>query len=220
MADKLEALAKKCKPDQEHARAQLLEDAGRLREGLHLSGPDRYLPLLHKTPSTLFQYAEDAYVFVSEASKVKEKNRVFHWQHSQDLEALFEQGQLCAGLDRYILTAGELTGELESRGAIYLDAFAHAGYDTPVKELVSFNARQSSPWHVARAQLAEDLAPLLARKYACVVLAGGDKAASVLAEDSANSGTGGGFCSKNLILLRLGRVIVTTGAPFGRFGIS
>ena len=210
LADKLEALAKKCKPDQEHARAQLLEDAGRLREGLHLSGPDRYLPLLHKTPSTLFQYAEDAYVFVSEASKVKEKNRVFHWQHSQDLEALFEQGQLCAGLDRYILTAGELTGELESRGAIYLDAFAHAGYDTPVKELISFNARQSSPWQGGVAQLAEDLAPLLARKYACVVLAGGDKAASVLAEDLRTQGLAADFV-KEPHSAPAGRVIVTTG---------
>ena len=183
LAARLEKLAKRCKPEQEHIRAQLVEDAGRLREGVSIYGADRYLPLLHDTPSTLYQYAEDAFVFVSEPAKVKEKNRVYHWQHAQDLEALFEQGLLCPGLDRYALTAGEMVGEFESRGAIYLDAFAHAGYDTPVRELISINARQSSPWQGSVSQLAEDAAPLLERGYACVVLAGGDKAGGVLAED-------------------------------------
>lgn len=210
LANRLETLVKQYKGDQERVRTQLLEDAHRLREGLHVNGPDRYLPLLHKHPSTLFQYAEDAYVFVSEPSKVKEKNRVFHWQHEQDLEALFEQGHLCAGLDRFMLTAGEMTGEFASRGAIYLDAFAHSGYDTPIKELVSLNARQSSPWQGGVAQLMEDVSPLLERGYACAVLAGGQKAASVLADDLRSQGLRAEF-AKDPSSCPAGTVWVTTG---------
>ena len=189
LADQIESVAKRLRSENaKAAKARLLADAEVLRSGGSIGAVDRFLPLIEEIPCTIFDYTADALLFVSETSKVKEKARVFHWQLSEDIKALFEEGVLCRGLDRFAMSFDELTEKYTEQGAIFLDAFARGSFDVPVKELTSFTVKNSTPFSGNINQLYDDIEPLLSRKFAVAVLAGGEKGAKILADDLRSKG--------------------------------
>ena len=170
-------------------RENLLADSDRLRGGSAPASLDKYIPLLYDRPATLFQYAQGALVFVSELSRVRERMRTFQWQLQEDVKSLLEEGQLCRGLTEYALDAEGLFYELERSGCILLDAFARSGQEIRLRGLYNISARQLPVWSGGLDLLCEDLAELLRRDEACVVLAGPEeKTARALAEDLAKRG--------------------------------
>ena len=195
----------------QEAKANLLADAERLRSGAHISGMDRFLPLMSDTPCTLLDYAEDALIFVSETARVRERARVTAWQLAEDVKLLLEGGVLTPGLSEFSMPYAQLTGEWEQRGAVFLDSFVHGSYDTPIRQTVHFYARQSSPWLGGTQQLAEDLAPLLRQGYACAILAGGERGARLLAEDLRDQDLPADFVLQPE-RVPAGKVVVTTGS--------
>ncbi|MBR4867757.1 MAG: transcription-repair coupling factor [Clostridia bacterium] len=188
---RLQAMAKKVKNPE--VKERLLKDADALREGVSPESYDRLIPLLSDTPCTLFDYTADALVFVSEAARVREKAKNFHAQLQMDVEQLLEEGVLCKGLDTYALSYEELCIKLEEQGVLYLEAFGGNSYDTAVKDLLQFNVKNYSPWGGSVDLLTEDLSPLLARGFGIGILAGGEKAAKLLAEDLTARGLPAGF---------------------------
>ena len=61
-------------------------------------------------------------------------------------------------------------------------------YDTPIRDMVTFNARQLSPWSGSIALLKDDLQSSVANTWSYAVLAGTEKAAKNLADDLNNDG--------------------------------
>lgn len=186
-AQKLRRLAQKHKNNAELSR-QLEADSQALLEGMAPASFDRLIPLMSDTPCTLLDYTEDAFVFVSEASRVKDKARSFQQQLNMDIEQLLEEGVLCKGLDSYAMEYSELCLQLEQRGVVYLDSFGGVTHDTALRELFSFQVKNYSPWGGSVELLTEDLQPLLHRGFSIGILAGGEKAARLLAEDLAAKG--------------------------------
>ncbi|HCC35247.1 MAG TPA: transcription-repair coupling factor [Ruminococcaceae bacterium] len=164
-------------------KAQLTADIARLRDGVHFPSYDRFLRLIYPTPATLFDYAEDAVLFVSEAAKVREHARTFEWRTGEELQGLYEDGYTCRGMDGYICDYVDLLKIMERFGAVFLDAFPHSGYDLHIKELITFRLRSLSSWSGSLEILKEDLLPALEQNYRCVVLAGTARAAENLATD-------------------------------------
>ncbi|MGI5894192.1 MAG: transcription-repair coupling factor [Candidatus Merdivicinus sp.] len=172
----------------EVARNVLQKDLDQLAGGIELDSADKYFPLAYEQFATILDYFDNAPVFLSERAEMRENARALFWQYSEDLKVLLEEGQLCKGLDNYLLSPEQAESRLERHRIVMLDTFARMGGSTGLKDLVNINPLQSSGWNGELKLLQSDLSPLLEEGYCCVVLAGTPKAASNLANDLAKMG--------------------------------
>ena len=170
-------------------KATLSDDVAKIENGIRLSCLDRYLSLAYEKPETVFDYAKDCLLFVSESAAVKLKAESSTKLLLEDIKAMVEDGCLTKGLDKFMLTVPELFSLYERRGAVFADDLARGSFDVPVKELVSVSASTNSGWDGTMSYLLEDLEPFLKRKFTIVVMAGTEKSAKELAYDLETEGT-------------------------------
>ena len=164
-------------------RRTLQQDIEHLDGDAELSSLDKYLSLAYPTPATIFDYLEDGIVFISEYSALRENARAFLQQHTEDMKILLEEGEICSELGLYCTNLGALQNRWERYPTVYLDTFARTSSEIRPKKLININAMQTSGWSGEIRLLKEDLQGLLEQGYSCAVLAGTEKAASVLAAD-------------------------------------
>ncbi|MDR1630834.1 MAG: transcription-repair coupling factor [Oscillospiraceae bacterium] len=189
LAEKIEELASSVKGrGAQKAKEVLFADLQLLREGVRLSSLDKFLPIAYEGTASIFDYCAKDLLFVCESSGVKERANASQTLMNEEIKALFEDGTLCKGLDRYALTFSELTARYESLGAVYLDNFARGSFDTPVRDLTTFNAQQTPPWDGSLSVLLDDIRPAIGRGMGVVVFAGTEKAAGTFCEDLAGEG--------------------------------
>lgn len=170
-------------------KAALLQDAMQLRQNVQLFSADRYLPLLYPNAESLFDYAQNTLFFVSESAAVRESAAAAQSLFAETLKGLFEEGVLCKGLDQFSLSWGQLLRHYEADGALYLDHLPRGSFDTPVRELVTLDARQLTPWNGSLAVLLGDIRSSIKRPgHSCIVLAGTKKSAYALAGDLEQEG--------------------------------
>ncbi len=193
------------------AKEKLIEEARKLSEQHRLSCADKYIPLLYGSPATLFDYTGGMLLFASEPSKLAERVRSVQWQWGEDVKDYLAEGVLCRGLDCYSGDWAYTQQQMEQRGVIYLDTFAHSGYPTPLREIVNVTARQLSVWGGSTELLSEDLQAMLHNKWACVVLAGNERAARTTAADLSAHGITASY-QENPSDIARGAVVVTSGA--------
>ncbi len=187
-------------------------DLEKLEGGINLPNIDRYLPLIYPYPATIFDYIEQPLVFITESFSVKESAnaclKIFH----EDLKAYLEDGIICNGLDKYMMEFSELLGLYEDLGAVYLDNMTRGSFDTPVKSLITFNAKQFSPWSGSLSVLIDDIRPVYGKKgNAVFVVAGTEKSASALASDLENEGISAMYLASPPEECIPGKVIVLPG---------
>lgn len=156
----------------------------KIQSGIKVNCADKYIPLIYPESGGIFDYAEGAMLFVCESFAVKDKfNSVLQLQHDT-VKSLLLDKVLCRGLDRYTLELFEVYKHYTDMGVIYLDNLPRGSFDTGVKELISFSAKQLVPWNGALTALVEDINGRQAhRDHTIVVMAGEEKAAKILADD-------------------------------------
>lgn len=177
------------------ALKSLSDDLDRLGGGMRLSSADKYMPLIYPDAASIFDYARGCMLFVCESFSVKDKLEAGSRLMNETLKGLFQDGVLCKGLDRYCLRPQDIVSIYEDMGAVYLDNLPRGSFDTGVKELITFSAKQISPWNGSLAAIVDDLNALRTKQgSACAVLAGTDKAAKTLAEDLESEGIPALFC--------------------------
>ncbi|MBR3836254.1 MAG: transcription-repair coupling factor [Clostridia bacterium] len=187
-------------------------DIEKLEGGINLPNIDRYLPIIYSCPATIFDYIDQPLVFVTESFSVKESANACLKLFHEDLKAYLEDGIICNGLDKYMMEIGELLTLYEDLGAIYLDNMTRGSFDTPVKSLVTFNAKQFSPWSGSLSVLIDDIRPVYGKKGNSVfVVAGTEKSASALASDLENEGISAMYLPSPPEELIPGKVIVLPG---------
>lgn len=170
------------------AKASINEDIDKLSHYINISASDRYLDLAYDELSTVFDYLDDGLLFVCESALTAQKYTSAHQLLLEDIRAMFEDGILTKGIDRYALTWNEITSKYTSLGAIFMDNLTRGSFDIPVKELVSVTAGQLSRWDGTLSYLIEDIEPLIKRKYKVVVMSGTEKSAKELAYDLESEG--------------------------------
>ena len=170
------------------AKEKIREDIEALDHFTGIGAPDKYLPLAYGEKTTVFDYMNESILFVCESASVKQKFNTVSALLNEDIRTLFEEGVLTKGIDTFTLSFSEVLKKYENQGAIYVDSLARGSFDTPVKELVSINARQTSRWDGTLSVLTEDLKPALNSGYTCVVMAGTQKNAKELAYDLETEG--------------------------------
>jgi transcription-repair coupling factor (superfamily II helicase) len=166
------------------ARVSLIADIDRLRSGVRLSSFDRYLPLVYRDAASIFDYANDSLLFVSESFAVRERCSACEKLLHEEIKSYFEEGVLSKGLDRFTISWPQLVRVYEEKSTLYLDNLPRGSFDTPVKDLVTMNARQLSPWNGSLTLLLEDIRPETEKGgFTCVIMAGSDKSAKALSID-------------------------------------
>ncbi len=171
------------------------EDLEKLGNGIRLSSFDKYMPLIYPDAASIFDYCKDAMLFVCESFSVKEKFSASCQLMNETVKGLFQDGTLCKGLDRFTLQPHELISIYQDDGAVYLDNLPRGSFDTPVKDLVTFTAKQIAPWNGTLATIVDDLGALRTRLgHSCAVAAGTEKAAQTLVDDLENEGIPAIWC--------------------------
>ena len=167
------------------AKTILHAEADKLENNLHIGSADKYLSLIYEKPVTLFDYFDPAetLLYVSEPARVKDRVRSTLWQWGEDIKEYLMEGVLCRGLDTFSGDWAMVQSRYEDFGAIFLDVFAHGGYDTPIRTLLNVTVRQLSVWGGSTELLIEDLQAMLHNRYRCVVLAGSERSARTVAAD-------------------------------------
>ncbi len=183
---------KKIKGD---ALKNLNADLDGIQNGIRLSSLDKYMPLIYPQSASIFDYANDCMIFVCESFGVKDKFNASSQLMNETVKGLFQDGTLCKGLDRYNLQIHELFNFYEKKGAVYLDNLPRGSFDTPVKELITFTAKQIAPWNGTFSTIVDDLNAIRGKlNHSCAVLAGTEKSAKTLVEDLENEGIPALFC--------------------------
>lgn len=179
LADKIEQYTAALKGKSAKARERCQKDADMLRSGIKPGSLDKYLPIIYQKPACLLDYAGDALLFSSESAKVKEHLINSLNLLNEDITELFADGILSKGLDTFSFDFKDLLRAYEKSG-VYLDSFPRGSFDTPVKNLFPFEARQLSLWSGSLSVLKDDLYPALKNGCACVIMAATDKSARSL----------------------------------------
>ncbi len=184
-SDKLTAFSSKIKG--KHAdgvKKRIAADIEKLENGI-LPDCDRYIPLCYSKESCLFDYGKR--VIVCENSACSESFKAAAAQHSEDIKMLFEDGVLCKGLDRYMLTKAEYSARLEDMVFAYFDNFMR-GHDIRLSRLLTVSAGQVAPWSGEYKYLLEELKAYMKDSYSVIVFAGTEKGGKTLAEDLRSDG--------------------------------
>lgn len=188
LTEKLQKLASSVRGKKADAIKKNIEtDIERLKNGLQVSSPDRYLPLVY-SPATVFDYLDGDLVFILETGAVKEKLNIFTKLLTEDIKACFEDGILCRGLDKFSLTADEIFSIYEKYPVAFFDNFARGSFDVPIKNLTTFSGSSLPVWNGKIQVLKEDIEPILTKNSTVVVFAGTDKSAKVLSETLSDDG--------------------------------
>lgn len=184
----------------------------RIRGGIKANCADKYLPLIYPESGGIFDYAKGCMLFVCESFAVKDKFNAALQLQQETIKSLMLDKTLCRGLDRYTIELFELYKNYTDMGAIYLDSLPRGSFDTGVKELISFSAKQLVPWNGSINALLEDINGRQAhREHTCVVMAGTEKAAATLADDLKMQGIDCNFYTGLPEKFEVGKVTVIPG---------
>lgn len=208
LAERITAL--KAKVKSKPAKEKLDADLQRLESKVELHSLDKYLPLAYEHPATLLDYFHHAPLFISEYVSMKERAKSFFWQYSEDLKVLFEEGELCKGLDQYCEDFPHVQRRFDEFRAVYLDTFARASSDVHHKAILSINPIQTSNFSGELKVLYEDIAPLIESGYCVAVLAGTEKAGINLSHDLQHMGLKAEYV-QDMRMMSLGKVYVLAG---------
>lgn len=183
------------------AKPILYKEAEKLRTNRRIACADKFYSLIYEKPSNLFDYLrKDSFVFVSEQPKLRDRMKAVMWQWGEDIKDYLTEGILCRGLDKF---TGDLTdelNELSKKHTIFIDNYARGTCELPLKELVNFNIKQTSPWSGSLSVLCEDIDGMKPQGKKIVVLAGTEKFAENLFKDMLAAGYNAALLKKDDII--------------------
>ena len=211
-AQRIEELIKNIKgKNSTKAKEALQKDADNLKNSVRPGCTDKYFPLAYSQNETVIDYCENALLFVCDTSAVKENAKSTEKLLNEEIKELFIDGVLCKGLDSFQKTTQNLLDTYLTKKTIYLDNFARGSFDTPVKDLITFNINQTSPWDGSYKVLLEDVAPCIRKGYTVIIFSGTEKAAEGLLEELADDEIPALICPENAKLLQKGYVNIMPG---------
>lgn len=184
LADKIEHKSALLRGKNAAADKEILQqEADSIRNGMRIGAIDKFIGLVYNKPATLLDYIEGSLLFISEPTKVLDRQNAAIWQYGEDLKDYFASGTLCRGFDTYSLDKSTLWDFFAQGTTIFMDNFTHGSFELPIKEMVNFTAKQLSLWGGSVKVLCEDLKMDFSKANTFVILAGTEKNAQSLGEE-------------------------------------
>ena len=183
LAEKIEILMKKVRGKRTvSVRENLSADIEKLNAGEIFTHIQKYYNLIYDNPATVFDYIDGA-VFFSDYSAVMDTASGITLRHNEDMKILIEEGQLCRGLDNYIIELPQVQELAEKHVCLYMSNFMQGGERIDFRRIVSFEAMHTAVWGGEMKQLIEDLQDFIKRKYRVILCAGSEKTLPIIRED-------------------------------------
>ncbi len=157
------------------AKEILQSEADMLVQGITPGSADKFINLVYDEKNSLLDYIENRIIFISEQTKVKSRQNSFYTQYNGELKDNFAAGSLCKGFESYCAEKFEVWDFFGKGTVVFLDNFTHGSYELPLKELISFNAKQLSLWSGSYKVLKEELDADFSSGMTVVIFAGTEK---------------------------------------------
>ncbi len=192
--------------------------AATLDDGMEPGGIDRFLSLIYP-PCTLFDYTQEATVYVSEYTAVKERLRTTRWQLSEDIKTLLEEGLIAGKLDAFYLSETEFVSALTVRDTVLFDSFTRSGGDLPLHDIINLRMRQLPVWGGSLQSLLEDLTPALQNGFGAIIMCASKKSAITLTNDLLKENIPAAYSDSVTALPQHGKAMVKCAETLGTSGL-
>ena len=163
------------KPEAAAAERTLRGDIERLENGLPPGGMDRYLTACYPAEICALDYLPaDTLVVVNDGMRVLERGKNYHWELSEDIKPLIEEGVLCGDFAALAVSQDALSRRLGEFAAVLLDALPTSRSLLAPKTLLSMNARSLPSYGGSLETAAGDMERYLGAMFGVLVLCGNE----------------------------------------------
>ena len=150
-------------------------DIERLSNDLPLGGMDRYLAACYPEEVCALDYlAPDTLAVVSDGMRVLERGKNYHWELSEDVKPLIEEGVLCGEFASLALSQEALSHRLADFPVLLLDALPTSRNLLAPRVLLSMNARSLPSYGGSLETAAGDMERYLGAGCGVLVLCGNE----------------------------------------------
>ncbi len=168
---RVRAAAKKIKD--EKTRKTLEEELSLLREGLPVTGGDRYLPFETERAFYLTDYMPDALLFVCENALTASRYEFIDWQFGEDAERMLSERRPFFPALSYYLSAKDLAALYEKRRAVFLSSMTLGGWIGKLSMLEDLSARDDALTRADNAVMMGEIREAVAAKDRVLWCVGG-----------------------------------------------
>ena len=156
-------------------------DIERLANDLPLGGMDRYLAACYPNEVCALDYlSPDTLIAVSDGMRVLERSKNYHWELSEDVKPLIEEGVLCGEFASLALSQEALSHRMSAFPVLLLDALPTSRNLLAPRVLLSMNARSLPSYGGSLETAAGDMERYLGAGCGVLVLCGNETRAKNL----------------------------------------
>ena len=156
-------------------------DIERLANDLPLGGMDRYLAACYPDEVCALDYlSPDTLIAVSDGMRVLERSKNYHWELSEDVKPLIEEGVLCGEFASLALSQEALSHRMSAFPVLLLDALPTSRNLLAPRVLLSMNARSLPSYGGSLETAAGDMERYLGAGCGVLVLCGNETRAKNL----------------------------------------
>ena len=153
----------------------LRSDIERLSNDLPLGGMDRYLAACYPSEVSALDYlAPDTLAVVSDGMRVLERCKNYHWELSEDIKPLIEEGVLCGDFAALALSEETFAARLGDFASVLLDSLPTSRNLLSPKAILSMNARSLPSYGGSLETAAGDMERYLDAGCGVLVLCGNE----------------------------------------------
>lgn len=153
----------------------LRSDIERLRNDLPLGGMDRYLAACYPDEVCALDYlSPDTLIAVSDGMRVLERSKNYHWELSEDVKPLIEDGVLCGEFAALALSQEALSHRMGAFPVLLLDSLPTSRNLLPPRAILSMNARSLPSYGGSLETAAGDMERYLGAGCGVLVLCGNE----------------------------------------------
>lgn len=165
-----------------NAKLKIESDLEKIQQGALISNIDKYISVIYKEKATILDYFDDGIFLVSEQKAVEKALIDENNQWSEDLEILFDEGELCFPLKDIKPDSSDFLNSVYEN-VVFLENFSHKLDNCKLSEIISFNVINLGNWSGERKVLVEEIEFYTEKDFTVIVMAGTKKAADMLSKD-------------------------------------
>ncbi len=156
---------------------RLEEKTEKLLEGLktqvYLQGIENYLNYFYEEPDFLIDYfKKDAFIFIDDPSRVKEKANMAFLEFQEHFESLLERGEVFPKNVKLMSSYDQLLFQIKEKRIFLLSSLPKSYSDFSVAEVVKFHSKMAQTFHGKILLFAEELKQWKLRGYKIILLCG------------------------------------------------
>ncbi len=186
LAETLEEYAEKSEDLTDKQAIRLNQDSQKLYSGINICA-DRYIPLIYKSNSTVFDYLDEDCIFIlANSGNISAQIKALDERQNMDAENFLSEGFLSKKTFKLYLTENEFYSRLLN--VCFMENFGRNSYEMQIKDIANFNLKRSTAWNGDINILLDDISYTVEQGGKVAILAGEKRAAKLLSESLREKG--------------------------------